>query len=53
MPKIRAAQANATRGIHVAQDPYPAPARVQQAVDRVAKKASRETAKIKAKRPAT
>jgi hypothetical protein len=52
MAKIRLAQAKTTGGIHVARDPSPAPARVQKAVDRLAKQASRETAKIKAKRPA-
>jgi hypothetical protein len=52
MAKVRVAQTKVAGAIHVARDPYPTPAGVQKAVDRVAKRASRETAKIKAKRPA-
>jgi hypothetical protein len=52
MPKVRAAQANARPGIHVARDPRPAPASVKLAVARQAEAASQETAAIKAKRPA-
>jgi hypothetical protein len=51
--KARVAEVNESRGIRVARDPHPVPSRVQQAVDRVAKKASRETEEIKTKRPAT
>jgi hypothetical protein len=53
MSKIRAAEANARPGIHVARDPRPAPASVKLAVARQAETAIRETAAIKAKRPPT
>jgi hypothetical protein len=49
----RTALSTAKHGTHVARDPHPASARVQKAVDRRAKAATRETATIKAKRPAS
>jgi hypothetical protein len=53
MSKVRVTQANARSGIHVARDPIPASASVKLAVARQAETASRETAAIKAKRPAS
>jgi hypothetical protein len=52
MHKPRVTQVNESRGIHVARDPHPVPARVQRTLDQVTKTASRETDEIKAKRPA-
>jgi hypothetical protein len=52
MAKTQTALSTAKHGVHVARDPHPASARVQQAVDQRVKAATRETAAIKAKRPA-
>jgi hypothetical protein len=52
MSKLKVAQANSDKRIRVARDPHPPSAGVQRAVERLAKAADRETAAIKAKRPA-